>query len=316
MSNGSAVLIVHGGAWAIPDTLASSSTEGVKNAALEGYKVLMSGGSALDAVETAVCSLENNPTFDAGNGSVLNEDGEVEMDAIIMEGSKLRSGAVAAIKNVPNPIKIARLVMEKTEHVLLVGEGANRFASKLGMGQVEFTTLVTEQALEEWQRFKKYPQTIETLFENRASGGHDTVGAVALDSSGHLAAATSTGGITAKMVGRVGDAPIIGCGAYCDDNTGAISCTGHGESILKTCLARHISGLLQQGKSSQQAVVEALDYMRARVNGYGGAIVTDKNGNVGLHFTTSRMAWAYIKNEVLHYGLNMYDDHQEPLSIP
>ncbi|XP_022091356.1 isoaspartyl peptidase/L-asparaginase-like isoform X1 [Acanthaster planci] len=231
------VVLVHGGAWAIPDGLVQASCQGVQNAAREGYRVLEEGGkgTALDAVVAAVCILEDDPAFDAGTGSVLNEDGEVEMDAIVMEGQHLKTGAVACVKNIRNPVKLARLVMEKTEHILLVGDGANKFAKSVGMKEVPVATLVSDNAVKELEHFKKFNKTVDGLFSTR---DHDTVGAVAVDSEGNVACATSTGGITAKMAGRVGDSPLIGSGAYCDSAAGSASATGHGESIAKVTLAR------------------------------------------------------------------------------
>ncbi|CAC5357271.1 ASRGL1 [Mytilus coruscus] len=297
-------IAIHGGAWAIPDNLAEASVEGVKVAAQIGYKILQKGGSAVDAVEAAVRSLEDDPAFDAGTGSVLNTDGEVEMDAVLMDGKDLKCGSVACIQNIKNPISVARLVMDKTDHVLLVGNGANKFAEQMGVESVETKQLVTEEAIREWEQYVKFKVTVNTLFKQRNPIGHDTVGAVAIDTSGNVAFGTSTGGITAKMPGRVGDSPIIGSGGYADNNSGAVSTTGHGESILKVCLAKNITTLLEQGKSVQEAAEESLSAMATRVQGSGGVVVVDKHGNVGKHFTTERMAWSWIKDNQLNYGLN------------
>ncbi|GAB6020351.1 Isoaspartyl peptidase/L-asparaginase, variant 2 [Chamberlinius hualienensis] len=230
------------------------------------------------------------------------------MDAIIMTGHNLNVGAVASVVNIANPIQLARMVMEKTDHALIVGSGANKFASKCGMKQVNREALVTENAFQEWADYKKYPHAVNTLFCERQC---DTVGAVALDGMGHVACGTSTGGITAKMAGRVGDAPIVGCGAYCDDEVGGVSCTGHGESILKVCLAKQIIEHIKSGQDANSAVTTALHSMQQRVNGQGGAISLSRNGDIGLNFTTKRMAWASIKNDTIKYGLNINDRFEE-----
>lgn len=235
------VIVVHGGAWAIPDGSTERSLIGVRNAAAAGWKRLQDGqSSAIDAVEAAVVELENDPIFDAGTGSVLTADGTVEMDAIIMNGADLSYGSVASVENIKNPVKLARLVMEKTEHTMLVGAGANRFAAEQGICKVSAETLVTAEAKADFERFKTYGISVMTNFSTRSDNlGHDTVGCVAFDGS-NFAAATSTGGIMGKRPGRVGDSPLVGCGAYADNFAGAVSTTGHGESISKVCLARRI----------------------------------------------------------------------------
>jgi len=309
------VVIIHGGAWAIPDKLSEDSTHGVISAAKKAYEMLKCGHSATDAVESAVVLLENNPAFDAGKGSCLNAEGEIEMDALIMEGTTLKAGAVAAVNNIANPIKLARMVMEKTEHALLVGKGANQFATENGIDHVENSSLITENGLEEWKSFKKYKNAVDSLFNNNIGSvsGHDTVGAVAMDLNCRIAAATSTGGITGKRVGRVGDSPLIGSGAYCDDNVGGVSCTGHGESIMKICLAKHILFLVEQGVAVQSAVQQSLEFMGKRVQGAGGAICISATGEAAFHFTTERMAWAIVKDDVLSWGLDPGELNEEKL---
>ncbi|XP_072031163.1 isoaspartyl peptidase/L-asparaginase-like [Amphiura filiformis] len=302
-------IVIHGGAWAIPESLLEASCVGVQNAARAGYQILVGeGGSALDAVQAAVRVLEDDPALDAGTGSVLNVAGDVEMDAIIMEGQHLKAGAVAGVKNIRNPINLARMVMDKTDHVMLVGEGANLFASKMGISQVPKEELVTQENIKAWEHYQNFKLTVEDLSSNGADNnntyGHDTVGAVAVDIHGNVACATSTGGITAKMVGRVGDSPIIGCGAYCDNAVGAVSTTGHGESIMKVTLARDVLYNMQQGMSSQAAAEKSLDYMTERLAGAGGVVVVSNHGDIGYHFTTERMAWASAKDGILNYGIN------------
>uniref|UniRef100_A0A3B3X3U4 Isoaspartyl peptidase/L-asparaginase n=1 Tax=Poecilia mexicana TaxID=48701 RepID=A0A3B3X3U4_9TELE len=292
----SAVLVVHGGAWSIPDEMAPASVDGVKAAARHGSSVLKSGGSALDAVEAAVRALEDNPTFNAGYGATLNIDGEVELDAIIMDGRTLASGAVSCVKNIANPVSLARAVMEKTSHVMLTGKGANQFAESIGINAIPTDKLVTEYEKKEWEK------------------AHDTVGAVAVDCAGNVACATSTGGIRNKMVGRVGDSPVIGCGGYADNSSGAVSCTGHGESILKVTLARLILSHVEQGKSVADASRLSLQYMGDRVQGAGGTIVVSPSGQWAATFTTERMAWAAAADGVLWFGINPEERLNEKLS--
>lgn len=253
-----------------------------------------------------------------GTGSVLNTKGEVEMDSVIMDGRELQCGSVACVQNIKNPVSLARAVLEKTDHTLLVGKGANEFAEEIGIHTVPTDSLVTEDAREEWRHFMQFKTTVNVLFRNREATpstsavcdtlGHDTVGAVALDRSGTTAAATSTGGITAKRPGRVGDSPIVGAGAYADNESGAVSTTGHGESITKVCLARQVTHLMESGMSAQKASEVALQKMADRVKGHGGVVTVSKDGDIGKHFTTERMAWAWIKAGKLHYGLNCGED--------
>lgn len=315
-----AVLAVHGGAWAVPEKLWSQSIEGVKTAARVGYKVLQNGGSAVDAAEATVVSLEDCPAFDAGTGSVLTYDEQVELDAIIMDGHTLKAGAVAAIRNIRNPVKVARLIMDKTPHILLAGPGANKFAASHGHNEVDPETLITPYAREELKEYKKYSHAVDSLF-NKTEGnssiaetcGHDTVGCAVLDNNRHLACATSTGGITAKMPGRVGDSPIVGAGGYADDTAGAVSTTGHGEAIIRVCFARHITTLLETGCNSKDAISQSLSYMESRVNGFGGAVVVSKSGDVAAEFSTPRMPWAYIKSDKLHFGMHRGQHETEDL---
>ncbi|XP_039994982.1 isoaspartyl peptidase/L-asparaginase isoform X1 [Xiphias gladius] len=308
----SAVVVVHGGAWAIPDELAEATVSGVKAAACEGFSVLDRGGNAVDAVEAAVRAMEDNTVFGAGHGAALNTDGEVELDAVIMDGCTLASGAVSCVRNIANPVSLARAVMEKTAHIMLTGRGANMFAESIGMVTVPTETLVTEYERKEWEKHKNYITGVMEDFNSQWA--HDTVGAVAVDRAGNVACATSTGGIRNKMVGRVGDSPIIGSGGYADNLSGAVSCTGHGESILKVTLARLILSHMEQGKSVAEASQLSLQYMGERVRGAGGAIVVSPSGQWAATFTTERMAWAAVENDVLCYGLDPNKRLQEQLS--
>src|SRR5690242_2628953 len=227
-------LIVHGGAWDIPDESVDLCKNGCERALAAGWSILSRGGSALDAVEAAVIVLEDDPIFDAGFGSHLNMDGRVECDAIVMEGATLRAGAVAAVQRVRNPIQLARKVFENSAHMMLVGEGAERFAADQGVSMCAPEELVAEAERDAWLKCRN---SKHAAAHHR---GHEqgTVGAVALDRDGRLFAATSTGGTCCKLPGRVGDSPLIGCGCYADAEAGGVSCTGYGEAIMKVVLAK------------------------------------------------------------------------------
>ncbi len=267
-----------------------------------GLEVLQSGGTALDAVEAAVRQLESDPTFDAGCGSFLNEDGEVELDASLMDGKTLKAGAVAAVRRVLHPVSLARKIMEETDHLLLVGTGAEKFARKMGMKFCSTSALLTGRELEQWKKLKKKGSFhAKTVFSGHPKG---TVGAVALDSSGNLAAATSTGGTPRKMAGRVGDTPIIGAGTYADNLLGAVSCTGWGEGIMRIGLAKRVLNYLESGASTASAVKKAVEEMRRRLDGYGGAILVTHKGEIGFYHNTPRMAFAYSeKNREVKAGI-------------
>ena len=297
-----AAITVHGGAWAIPDGVKKECVRGCEAAALAGYEVLKKGGSAFDAVEVAVNSLEDNPMFNAGHGSVLNAEGEVELDASIVDGKTLNFGGVACVKNIANPISLARLVMERTDHVWLVGTGANRFAAEMGIAEVDPRELVTKKAREKYEAYCKYQTVVKDTFSgvmpSASEGGHDTVGAVAMDIHGNLAAGTSTGGITLKRPGRMGDSPVIGCGAACDNTIAGVSATGHGESIARVTLAQRILFNLSTCSSTAKDVAEeALEFMRSKVGGHGGVVGVTKSGELFKAFTTKSMAWASVDKD-------------------
>ncbi len=285
------VILVHGGAGNLgPDDPASSGGEaprlaGVREAARAAWELLARGGSALDAVEAAVRVLEDDPTYNSGTGACLTAAGEVELDASIMDGSTLRCGAVAVVRDVKNPITLARRVMERTEHVLLAGPGASAFAREVGIPAHDNALLVTPAQRERWERLRGAAP----------AGGHGTVGAVARDAKGHLAAATSTGGMVMKRPGRVGDTPIVGCGTYADDALAAVSCTGHGERIIQLTLARHCADLAGEGRSAAEAAREALRRLAARVGGEAGLIVVAPHGEVGFAHNTPIMARAWSR---------------------
>uniref|UniRef100_A0A3B3RF37 Isoaspartyl peptidase/L-asparaginase n=1 Tax=Paramormyrops kingsleyae TaxID=1676925 RepID=A0A3B3RF37_9TELE len=253
------VLVVHGGAGHIPKDRAQISCAGVREAARVGYACLQAGGSAMDAVTEAVTNLENNPAYNAGRGSVLTQHGTVEMDAIVMDGRTLASGAVSAVRRIANPVQLARLVMEKTSHLCLTAEGASHFARAMGVPEVPEESLITEYARMRWRKnLDPDANPVQCMMmggetpsapvdTHDTEGKIGTVGAVAVDAQGNIACATSTGGMLNKMEGRVGDTACIGCGAYADNHVGAVSPTGHGEAIMKVTLSRLILFYMEQG---------------------------------------------------------------------
>ncbi|XP_006899931.1 PREDICTED: isoaspartyl peptidase/L-asparaginase [Elephantulus edwardii] len=295
------VVVVHGGgASSISKDRKENVRQGIMRAATVGYNILKEGGSAVDAVEGAVIVLENDPEFNAGCGSVLNVNGEVEMDASIMDGKDLSTGAVSAVRCIANPIKLARLVMEKTSHCFLTDQGAAKFAAAMGIPQVPEEQLVTERNTRRLEKEK-----CAKMQKPDAKKNLGTVGAVALDCKGNVAYATSTGGIINKMVGRVGDSPCVGSGGYADNNIGAISTTGHGESILKVNLARLTLFHVEQGKSLEEAANLSLGYMKSRLKGLGGVILVDKTGDWAVKWTSTSMPWAAAKDGKLHSGIDV-----------
>ncbi|MEO1436256.1 MAG: isoaspartyl peptidase/L-asparaginase [Bacteroidota bacterium] len=299
MSDSTIKLIVHGGAWSIPDEQVDAHVRGVHQAVEQVMPHLQAGCSALDAVEAAVAILEADPTFDAGRGAFLNAKGQIELDAIIADGSKLDFGAVAGIPNLLHPVKLARLVLEETEHCFLIGEGAIEFARSKGMETVAPETLLTDRELAFFEEIKSNPDfRSHHPFEPSPS---DTVGAVAMDQNGNLAAATSTGGTPRKLPGRVGDSPIFGAGAYADNGLGAASATGWGEAILRTLLTKYCCDLFDHfsdwstGKGEKEAIQQSLDYLQKRTNGHGGLIGISRKGNYAFGHNTERMAHAYFE---------------------
>ncbi|KAJ8248073.1 hypothetical protein GJAV_G00237960 [Gymnothorax javanicus] len=303
------VLVAHGGAGFVPNDRAESSRAGLRVAVRAGYAVLQNGGSAMDAVVETVTLLENNPVYNAGRGSVLTEDGNVEMDALVMDGRTLDSGAVSAVKRIANPVQLARLVMEKTKHLCLTADGASRFARAMGMQEVPEESLITEYSRMRWQK-NKQPNANPVQCQMGTMG---TVGAVAVDSQGNMACATSTGGMLNKMEGRVGDTPCVGCGGYADNRVGAVSPTGQGEAIMKVTLSRLILFYMEQGRSAQDASNEALAYMWERVQGLAGVVVVDPCGGWAAQFNSRQMAWAAAQGKQLHYGLYKGEDFIEPI---
>ncbi len=290
------ILVVHGGAWAMPDDMVEAHIRGVQNAMAAGWHVLEHGGSSLDAVEEAVVIMEDDETFDAGRGSFLNRDGKVQLDALIMDGATLRAGGVGCVEHLRNPVRAARKILSESPHVYFVGEGAERFAAEHAIPLCKNEDLIIPREIE---RLRQYQATQHgnDLFAPTIS--HDTVGAVALDRDGNIAAATSTGGTLNKAPGRLGDSSLVGCGCYADNESAAVSTTGWGEPIMKLVLAKWTADRIAAGNLPEWAAQEAMNYLKQRLNSHGGIIVLDPRGHFGIAHNTPRMAWAYktVKKE-------------------
>ncbi|HEY4011190.1 MAG TPA: isoaspartyl peptidase/L-asparaginase [Acidobacteriaceae bacterium] len=355
------ILLIHGGAWAMPDDAIAPHERGIAAALTAGWAVLSKNGSALDAIEAAITVMEDDDTFDAGRGSFLTRDGRVQLDALTMDGATLRAGGVACVERLRNPIQAARLVLDKSPHVYFVGTGAERFATQHGMRLVDNTELIVPRERDRLMRFQQaqlagHPDTTfsgnaeftpsqnlssrpseasgetpvfppdhldaqatdpalaqtaldrevehalpdELRIEDPTLHSHDTVGAVALDIHGNLAAGTSTGGTLSKAPGRVGDSSLIGCGCYADNTSAAVSLTGWGEPIMKLVLGKWAVDRVGAGSTPQQAATAAIDYLFTRLGGHGGIILLGPDGSIGLAHNTPRMAW----------GLASTDGHQ------
>ncbi len=299
-------IIVHGGAWDIPAALHEEHLAGCRAAAERGWAILSGGGSALDAVEAAVRIMEDHPVFDAGRGSHLNADGVVELDAGMMDGATLSAGAVAAVRRIANPISLARRVLHDSPHVFLVGSGAERFAEQAGIPLCDPADQIVARELSLWEnkRAEAEPQPTGAEFREGAGAvgaaaigadaiGADTVGAVALDEHGNLAVGNSTGGTFFKQPGRVGDTPIIGCGLYADNTLGAAACTGWGEQIMKTVLAKTTTDHIALLGSARDAANVGIAYFRHRVGGLGGVICISPDGQIGYAHSTPNLAHAF-----------------------
>jgi beta-aspartyl-peptidase (threonine type) len=284
-------LIVHGGAWDIPDDLLEAHRVACRVALLAGWSILQSGGHALDAVEAAIRSMEDDPTLNAGTGAVLNAQGEVQLDASLMEGEHLKAGAVAAVQGIKNPISVARLVVE-SENVLLVAEGALRFAREAGIEECDNESLIVERERKLWQAWRK--ESGSRLAAGLQAGRGDTVGCVALDERGTIAAGNSSGGRPFKHPGRVGDCPLVGCGIYADNLIGGAACTGVGEDIIRVVMAKFAVDLLKDGETAREAAARAVSLLKGKVDGRGGLILVDRAGEIGFAFNTVRMAYAYL----------------------
>lgn len=317
------ILLVHGGAGNITDARVPGKMEGMKNALKSAFKYLQdesSENAALNAVEAAVKSMELNENFNAGYGACLNSEGNAEVEASIMEGKNLKAGCITSLHDIMHAISVARCVMEKTPHTFLGGDSAQAFALANGFEEMPAGSLVTKDAQLALAEFKqrqlsgmdttfarteldKRVQEKEEVHERPGEPG--TVGAVAIDAWGNLAAATSTGGITGKLPGRIGDTPLLGCGTYADNNIAAVSTTGHGETIMRFNLAQQIlSKIKYQNLSAQKATETTCKEMTERLIGTGGAITIDAKGEVGIYWTSQRMGWAYVHRGEMFSGIN------------
>jgi len=313
-------LLVHGGAWAIPDDAAEAHESGVRKALEAGYGILTRGGSALDAVEAAVTVMEDDPTFDAGLGSFLTSDGRVQLDALLMDGGRMKAGGVACVERLRNPIHAARLVLEQSPHVYFVGRGAEEFARSHGMPLIDNAELVLERERERLKTAKEREAAgladatfsgleddkgPETAVSRQMQQSHDTVGAVALDERGNLAAATSTGGTLNKTPGRVGDSSLIGCGCYADNLSAAVSLTGWGEPIMKLVLGKWATDRVAAGSAPEISAREAISYLHNRLGGHGGIILLGPDGRFGMAHNTPAMAWGLATERGLETALKV-----------
>ncbi|HTB98160.1 MAG TPA: isoaspartyl peptidase/L-asparaginase [Terracidiphilus sp.] len=322
-------LLVHGGAWAIPEEMKAAHEAGVRRALETGHAILARGGAALDAVEAAVTVLEDDETFDAGRGSFLTSDGRVQLDALLMDGGRMRAGGVACVERLRNPIQAARLVLEQSPHVYFVGAGAEEFAQTHGMQLIDNAELVLDRERDRLATAKRRAakgledDTFSGLQDDKdpatayAAGdhpgeddenptkwrSHDTVGAVALDGRGNLAAATSTGGTLNKTPGRVGDSSLIGCGCYADNLSAAVSLTGWGEPIMKLVLGKWATDRVAAGSAPEIAAREAISYLYNRLGGHGGIILLGPDGRFGLAHNTPAMAWGVATPGGVQVGL-------------
>ncbi|MBA4411499.1 MAG: isoaspartyl peptidase/L-asparaginase [Bacteroidota bacterium] len=288
-------LVIHGGAGVMDKDKMTPEMQNeyisVLNRVLHvGDSVLANGGTCLDAVEKTIVIMEDSPLFNAGKGAVFNHDGIVELDASVMEGKSLNAGAIAAVRDIKNPIRVARAVMEKSEHVLLNGSGASQFAKEQGFESVENSYFHTEK------RYKSLQELLKKEREATAKDKHGTVGCVALDTFGNIAAGTSTGGMTNKKYGRIGDSPIIGAGTYANNETGAFSCTGHGEYYIRLGFSRDISALMEYKKLSVIDACREEIRKLTQLGGTGGVIGIDRKGNIAMEFNTSGMFRGYVKS--------------------
>ena len=301
----------------MPDDAVDAHENGIANALGAGYALLAKGASAVDAVEAAVAVMEDDDTFDAGRGSFLTQDGRVQMDALLMNGGNLRTGGVACVERLRNPIRAARLVLDLSPHVYFVGSGAERFARQHGMALVDNTELIVPRERERLMAFQKaeLAGATDTTFSGPLDS-HDTVGAVALDADGNIAAGTSTGGTLSKAPGRVGDSSLIGCGCYADNLSAAVSLTGWGEPIMKLVLGKWAVDRVAGGESPQDAAQAAIDYLFARLGGHGGIILLGPDGRVGLAHNTPRMAWGLQNSTGATWGVtrnihaHQMDEHE------
>jgi beta-aspartyl-peptidase (threonine type) len=293
-------LMLHGGAGAFADVsdtdIAGAYLDSIRAVLEHGRAMLGAGGSALDTVEACAVLLEDDPYFNAGHGAVLNAAGRVELDAAIMDGRDLSAGAVAAVDGIANPVSLARRLLDGSEHVLLVAEGAMQFADDCGMQRVPNDYFYTSRRIEQFNRLQQAVSGTGAGGEGATDPECGTIGAVARDLDGNLAAATSSGGILNKHAGRVGDSPLVGAGVYADNETCAVSATGCGEDFMRAVFAKMIADFIfMQGMDASRATAAAIEYLVRKVNGRGGAIAIDSDGNCTSGFTTGKMIHGWIE---------------------
>ncbi|UCE29920.1 MAG: isoaspartyl peptidase/L-asparaginase [Candidatus Bathyarchaeota archaeon] len=295
------MIVVHGGAGAWQTERMDLGLAGVKDAARAGFEILKSGQAALDAVEMAVTRMEDDEVFNAGRGSALTINKCIEMEASIMDGKTLDAGAVGLLKDVRNPVCLARIVMEKTDHVFLVAEGAEKLVDLFGLERRDpFTELRIQQwgALKEnlmQEKLNYMPKLHRLVASHSQLFEPSTVGAVALDKNGNVAAATSTGGFSLKLPGRIGDSPLIGCGTYADNEAGACSATGIGEIAVKLVLAKSTCDSIHVGRSAQEATEKSIELVNRRMHGGSmGLIAVDMLGRIGAAHNSPNLCWAYM----------------------
>lgn len=294
-------LMIHGGSGALEHIRREGSeadfTHSIRRILEGGRQILDAGGGALEAVEYCATCLENDPLYNAGRGSVLNEYGEVEMDAAIMDGRDLAAGAVAGITNVKNPIVLARYVLHKSEHVMLMGKGAMEFAKLWNVEIMTDDYFVIDSRIRQWREAQKAGGMMLDHEDAEPQHKFGTIGAVARDCQGNLAAATSTGGIVNKRWGRVGDSPIVGAGVFADNGTCAVSATGYGEQFQRTVLSKMISDFIYfKGMTATEAATAGIQYLVEKVNGLGGVIVIDRTGRCAVGHSTSGMIYGFIEH--------------------
>jgi L-asparaginase / beta-aspartyl-peptidase len=296
------VLVIHGGAGNLSREGITGANEAAYHAKLEealaaGESILKEGGSSMDAVVAAVKILEDSPFFNAGKGAVFNYEGQNELDASIMCGATLQAGAVAGVTNIRNPITAARSVMENSPHVMLMGKGAEQFAYDQGLEIVDPSYFFDQRRWDQYREHLRRTQQMRGSLDVDEDWKYGTVGAVALDLDGNLAAATSTGGMTGKRFGRIGDSPIIGAGTYADNNSCAVSATGHGEYFIRNVVAYDIAvRMAYAGQSLEEAANYVINEKLKELNANGGVIAVDKDGNISMPFNTSGMFRGYVKS--------------------
>lgn len=306
-------MVIHGGAGTILKKNMTEEREKQYQNALEdalmiGKAILVDGGSSEDAVVETIKYMENSPLFNAGRGAVFTSEGKNELDASIMRGSDLEAGAVGGIETIKNPITAARAVMDSSEHVFLIGDGAEEFAKLNGLEQVDPSYFYTENRYKSLQRIQEKEKEVGMHITDMADSKYGTVGAVALDKDGNICAGTSTGGMTNKRYGRIGDSPIIGAGTYANNNTCGVSCTGHGEFFIRYAVAYDVSAMMEYGgKSLEEAANEIVNTKLMDVGGSGGLIALDKYGNISMPFNSEGMYRGYVTDKEKYIGIYKED---------